>query len=80
MGIFLDIASLGCTTRWFFNILFIGDNSYAFAVDLRSAKYETVITRIGVSSTFTATNSSTRLGSNITGDLGETQWVMERAP
>lgn len=73
--VFLDITilglydALGSSTSFF-----TGSNSYAFAVDLRSAKYENDNNPASiVSSTFSATNSSTRLGSNITIDLGTTR-------
>ena len=73
--VFLDITILGLyDANGSSTSFFTGNNSYAFAVDLRSARYENDNNPSSiVSSTFTATNSSTRLGSNITIDLGETR-------
>ncbi|MGB0250673.1 MAG: hypothetical protein ACPGAG_01860 [Paracoccaceae bacterium] len=73
--VFLDITILGLyDANGSSTSFFTGNNSYAFAVDLRSARYENDNNPASiVSSTFTATNSSQRLGSNITIDLGETR-------
>lgn len=73
--VFLDITILGLyDANGSSTSFFTGGNSYAFAVDLRSARYENDNNPASiVSSTFTASNTSTRLGSNITIDLGETR-------
>ena len=73
--VFLDITILGLyDANGSSTSFFTGGNSYAFAVDLRSARYENDNNPASiVSSTFSATNSSTRLGSNITIDLGTTR-------
>ena len=73
--VFLDITILGLyDANGSSTSFFTGSNSYAFAVDLRSARYENDNNPASiVSSTFSATNSSTRLGSNITIDLGTTR-------
>jgi hypothetical protein len=73
--VFLDITILGLyDANGSSTSFFTGGNSYAFAVDLRSARYENDNNPASiVSSTFIATNSSTRLGSNIAIDLGTTR-------
>jgi len=73
--VFLDITILGLyDANGSSTSFFTGGNSYAFAVDLRSAKYENDNNPASiVSSTFSASNTSTRLGSNITIDLGTTR-------
>ena len=73
--VFLDITILGLyDANGSSTSFFTGGNSYAFAVDLRSARYENDNNPASiVSSTFSATNSSTRLGSNINIGLGTTR-------
>jgi len=73
--VFLDITILGLyDANGSSTSFFTGGNSYAFAVDLRSARYENDNNPASiVSSTFSASNTSTRLGSNITIDLGTTR-------
>ena len=65
MGKFIWTSrSLDCTRQRIVHILFTG-GTHAHAVDLRSARYGNDNNPASiVSSTFTATNSSTRLGSN----------------
>lgn len=73
--VFLDITILGLyDAQGSSTSFFIGGNSYNWAVDLRSARYENDNNPASiVESTFSATNTSTRLGSKITIDLGTTR-------
>jgi hypothetical protein len=73
--VFLDITILGLyDAQGSSTSFFIGGNSYAWAVDLRSARYENDNNPSSiVDSTFSAINTSTSIGSNITIDLGTTR-------
>ena len=73
--VFLDITILGTyDASGSSTSFFIGGNSYAWAVDLQSARYENDNNPASVvESLFSASNTSTSLGSNITIDLGQTR-------
>jgi len=73
--VFLDITILGTyDASGSSTSFFIGGNSYAWAVDLQSARYENDNNPASVvESTFSASNTSTALGSNIQIDLGTTR-------
>lgn len=73
--VFLDITILGLyDANGSSTSFFTGGNSYAWAVDLRSARYQNDNNPSSiVESTFFATNTSTSLGSKITIDLGTTR-------
>ena len=73
--VFLDITILGLyDASGSSTSFFTGGNSYAWAVDLQSARYENDNNPASiVESTFSASNTSTALGSNIQVDLGETR-------
>lgn len=73
--VFLDITILGTyDASGSSTSFFIGGNSYAWAVDLQSARYENDDNPASIiESTFSASNTSTALGSNIVVDLGTTR-------
>jgi len=73
--VFLDITILGTyDASGSSTSFFIGGNSYAWAVDLQSARYENDNNPAStIESTFSASNTSTSIGSNITIDLGTTR-------
>lgn len=73
--VFLDITILGTyDASGSSTSFFIGNNSFAWAVDLQTARYENDNNPASVvESLFSASNTSTSLGSNITIDLGQTR-------
>jgi hypothetical protein len=73
--IFVDITILGMyDAQGSSTSFFIGGNSYAWAVDLQTARFENDNNPSGiVSSTFTANNTNPNIGSNIKLELGTTR-------